>query len=175
MLMADAFAITMIHLGVLIVFPGCWVLYSALFPKALDRGHERLRKMPIITFLVGLGVAAVVLVPIVVLANVGVQWLSGIIGGAGVIWALFGIAPMAKYVGTRLSTKGDAPWKAHLRGGVFLLFPCIIPFLGWFFFFPLLLLIGLGAGTVAVFKRREIVNPSLDPAPVDQEKAEMIA
>ena len=56
MLMADAFSIFLLHLAALIIIPGCWVLYSALFPDALDRGQERLRRMPWRTFFLGLGI-----------------------------------------------------------------------------------------------------------------------
>ena len=176
MLMADAFAITMVHLGILLVLPGCWVLYSALFPNALERGHDRLRQMPYRTFFLGLGIGAAIFLLSAGLGSAGIQWLAGILGGTGAMWAIFGIAPMARFVGNRLAAKGDTPWKTHARGGVILLLPCMIPFLGWFFFFPLLLVIGVGAGTVAIFKRRELQNSAPAPAPAKQEeKMEAIA
>ena len=39
-------------------------------------------------------------------------------------------------------------------GGAVLTLACFVPFVGWFFLFPLLAIAGLGASVLAVFQRR---------------------
>jgi len=176
MTMADVFGITLFHLGILIVVPGSWLLYSALCPKALERGTDRLRRMPYRAFLLGLLLGGFAVGFVIVLSKAGAQAPAGIFGALAAGYALFGAASFAKSVSARLSAPGDTPWKSHARGGVILLLPCMIPFLGWFLLFPIVLAVGVGAGTMALFPVRAVPAPAPVPAPSARpEKAELLA
>lgn len=175
MTMADVLGIALFHLGILIVVPGSWLLYSALLPRALERGTDRLCRMPFRAFFLGLAVGIPLVGLVSILGKAGRQAPAGILGALAAGYALFGAASLAKAVSARLSAPGDTPWKSHARGGVVLLLPCMIPFLGWFLLFPIVLTVGLGAGTMAVFPA---ARPAPAPAPAaaeHPEKAEVLA
>jgi hypothetical protein len=154
MTMADVFGITLFHAGILIVLPGTWLLYGALFPKALERGQGRLRRTPFRTFFAGLAVGLAIVAATAALGQAGLQVPAGLLGVAGAGFALFGISPLAAFVGSRVTAPSDTPWRSHARGGVILLLPCMIPFLGWFALFPIVLALGVGAGTTSLFAGR---------------------
>ncbi len=176
MTMADVFGITLFHLGLLAVLPGCWLLYGALCPGALERGTERLRRMPFRAFFLGLLLGGLGVGLVAVLGKAGLQAPAGIFGAISGGFALFGASSFAKAVSARLTAPGDTPWKSHARGGVVLLLPCMIPFLGWFLFFPIVLAVGIGAGTMALFAVRPAPAPAPVPAKAEHpEKAEVLA
>ena len=176
MTMADVFAITLFHFGILIVLPGSWLLYSAVCPKALERGHDRLRRMPYRSFFLGLLIGGAGTGLVALLAAAGLHAPAGILGALAAGFALFGAASFAKAVGSRLTAPGDTPWKSHARGGVVLLLPCMIPFLGWFLLFPIVLAIGVGAGTMALFPARPAAAAATIPAPAAlPDKVEVLA
>jgi len=78
-------------------------------------------------------------------------------------------------VGTRLASPGDPAWKPHLRGGIVLALSFLVPFLGWLLLFPIALILGAGAATLAVFRRSPAPAPLPAAAPREAVKEEILA
>ncbi|MBA2481435.1 MAG: hypothetical protein H0V44_12295 [Planctomycetes bacterium] len=131
---------------------GSWLVAFALFRGSVERASARISRRPATCTLVGL----VILVPIIALilngqAQGGAALLAGIAAFLLMAAALVGSAGVALRVGAGLASPVDAeqPWRRIVRGGLALLFSCIIPGLGWFVIAPLVLAAGFGAIVLA--------------------------
>lgn len=178
MLMADAFAITMLFVGLMIVLPATWLMFGALWPSAVERARERIPTMPVGTFLIGAGVTLVFITLTTALGNANLPALALPIAAFGMGWAFLGMSAVARHVGRRLATPGQPEWRAHLKGGIVLSLSFLVPVLGTFLIFPIALVLGTGAATLAVFRRpRPVETPAMTPAPEarPEEKVEVPA
>ena len=155
MLMADTLAIFFVILGLLLAFPGLWLLCRGLWPNVVAGAADRCRNGLIKSILIGAPLSAVVIGFAVVVAR-----FSGGLGAivsAAILCAFAmvssaGVAGFAACIGERLPSPGDAsrPWKATLRGGIALELSYLLPVLGWFVILPLSLVIGCGAATLSL-------------------------
>ncbi len=159
MLMADVFVWVFFILGLMIAFPASWLLFFAVSNKGVVRAQDRVRRMPIVTFFVGVGaifliVAAVGLLAATALAPL--QTLAFIVAASGMAFTMFGVSGIARQIGSMLPSgiDRDSPWRAHLRGGIVLELSFLIPVLGWFLILPMTLILGAGAATLSVLFRR---------------------
>ena len=155
MLMADTMAIFFVILGLLLAFPGLWLLCRGLWPNIVAGSADRCRKGLIKPILIGTPLSAGVIVFAIVVAKLpgGV----GAIVSAAIICAFAmvsnaGVAGFATCIGERLASPVDAtrPWKATLRGGVILELSYLLPVLGWFVILPLSIIIGCGAAALSL-------------------------
>lgn len=163
MLMADTMAIFFVILGLLLAFPGLWLLCRGLWPQTVIKSASICRTGLVKPFLAGLPFTAVVIFAAVVLTNFGA---AGKITATGLICAFLvlaniGVAGLVTCIGERLPSSADVSqaWRATLRGGVVLELVYLLPILGWFVILPISITIGCGAGVMALFKN--FLKPSL--------------
>jgi hypothetical protein len=166
MLMADVAIWVALFGGLMVVLPAVWLLFGALWPAAVGRAQERIPKKPWSTFFIGLGMTVAVTLLVALLGKVGPP-AALVLSAFGMGWSMVGVSALARHVGTRLSSPGDAAWRPHLRGGIVLSLSFLVPILGWMLVFPIALILGMGATTMAVFKRKAaepMPAPKVEPA-----------
>ena len=176
MLMADTMAIFLVILGVMLAFPGLWLLCRGLWPDIVAAAAARCRKSLWSSFLVGLPITAVMIFLTTIFFNV--LGPIGKIAGVALIclyllYAHTGVAGLATSIGQRLSSPVDEarPWRATLRGGVVLEVAYLLPVLGWFGILPASIIIGCGAATLALSRQlkdtlsaRPVLSGTQEPA-----------
>jgi hypothetical protein len=156
MLMADTMAIFFVILGLLLAFPGLWLLCRGLWPRAVNGAAAISRKGLIKPFFAGLPVTAGMIFAAAVLGNSGSA--GKIAAGAMICLYLMiancGVAGLVTAIGERLASPVDAqqPWRATARGGVALSLSCLLPILGWFVIFPVSVIVGCGANLISLFR-----------------------
>ena len=157
MLMADTMAIFFVILGLLLAFPGLWLLCRGLWPRAVTGANEICGKGLIKPFILGLPITAAMILISAVLGNLGPP--GKIAAGAMIciymMIANCGVAGLVSVVGERLASPpgnqdSQAPWRATLRGGIALGLASLLPILGWFLIFPASLIVGCGAGLISL-------------------------
>ncbi|HEU0176313.1 MAG TPA: hypothetical protein VFV58_18775 [Blastocatellia bacterium] len=159
MLMADTMAIFFVILGLLLAFPGLWVLCRGLWPRAVAKSAAVCGKGLIRPFLAGLPLTAVMIFAAAVLGNFGP---AGKIAALATVClylmiANCGVAGLVTVVGERLAEPSGnidsrRPWRATLRGGVALGLASLLPILGWFVILPAALIIGCGATLLSLLR-----------------------
>ena len=159
MLMADTMAIFFVILGLLLAFPGLWVLCRGLWPRAVAKAAAVCGKGLIKPFLAGLPLTAVMIFVAAVLGNLGP---AGKIAAVATVClylmiANCGVAGLVTVVGERLAgpagnIDSQQPWRATLRGGVALGLASLLPILGWFVILPAALIIGSGANLLSLLR-----------------------
>ena len=169
MLMADVAIWTALFVGLMVVLPAVWLLFGALWPSAVQRAQERIPRRPYLTFFVGLGVSFLLTAVVAILGQVNAAPVALVLSAFALGWSLVGVSALARHVGTRLASPGDPAWKPHLRGGIALALSFLVPFLGWMLLFPIALILGAGAATLAVFKRAPAPAPTPVPVPAPRQ------
>jgi hypothetical protein len=175
MLMADTMSIFFVILGMLLAFPGLWLICRGLWPQAVEEAAARCGKRIWTYFLAGMPLTLVMIVVVRVLFALGP---IGKIAGVGavclyMIQAHIGVSGLVTAIGRRLPSSLDehSPWRATLRGGIALELTYLLPILGWFVVLPASIIIGTGAINVALLSRLRIQTnsqPSLVQSPVHQ-------
>ncbi len=173
MLMADVAVWTALFVGLMVVLPAVWLLFGALWPAAVQRAQDRIPRRPYATFFVGAGVTLLVTALVAILSKTNLAPLALILFAFSLGWSLLGVSALARHVGSRLSSPGDAAWKPHLRGGIVLALSFLVPILGWMLLFPVALVLGMGAATLAVFKRAPATPPAAVAAPREALKEDL--
>jgi hypothetical protein len=158
--MADTMAIFFVILGLLLAFPGLWVLCRGLWPRAVAKAAAVCGQGLIKPFLAGLPLAAVMIFAAAVLGNFGP---AGQIAAVATVClylmiANCGVAGLVTVVGERLAEASgnkdsQQPWRATLRGGVALGLASLLPILGWFVILPAAVIIGGGANLLSLARR----------------------
>lgn len=168
MLMADTMGIFFVILGMMLAFPGLWLLCRGLWPEAVTAAATRCHKGFWPSLLVGLLPTLAMIVTTKVLFSV--LGPLGKIGGVGLVClymlhAHTGVSGFATSIGSRIASPVDEerPWRATLRGGVVLELAYLLPFLGWFVILPASIIIGCGAATLVLASK---LKDALLPAPV---------
>ena len=168
MLMADTVAIFFVILGLMLALPGLWLLCRGLWPRAVAGAAARCNAGLIKTFLVGLPITTVMIFLTAVLNNA--LGTFGKVAAIGVVclyvvYAHTGVAGLATCLGERLASPVDAirPWRATLRGGIVLELTYLLPILGWFVILPLSTIIGAGAVTLALLRRKKVAPVMVPP------------
>src|SRR5687767_4156106 len=159
MLMADVMLWTLVIVGFCLAQQGLWLLCRALWPRRLAAATEHCARRPVVSFLVGLPVTAAAIASVAVAGNaLGAVGQALAFAGFIAFWvyANLGAAAFATYVGQRLTSPADLarPWAATVRGGVALELAWLVPVVGWLGVFPVSVVLGTGAVTLAMFSRR---------------------
>lgn len=180
MLMADTMAIFFVILGLLLAFPGLWLLCRGLWPQTVANAAAVCRSGLIKPFFAGLPLTVIMVVAAVALGNLGPP---GKIAAAAIVClylmvANCGVAGLATTIGERLASRIDAGqvWRATLRGGIAMELAYLLPILGWFVILPMSMTIGCGASLIGLSRNliarsaaalpRE-AEPMSSPNPVD--------
>jgi hypothetical protein len=157
--MSDVYAVfgTLLALG--IVFPGLIFTWWLLFPNLTARAEARLAQTPGRTFFFGLLLAIVITVMVLILLNLplpGANFFAVVMVLGALAVAAVGMAGMTNRLAQRLRDKSNAgisPAGGFLRAIIVLELAAAFPFLGWFFFIPLCLVISLGAAGFSLWSR----------------------
>jgi len=167
MIMADVLQVTLLIVGTLVVFISYWLAAEALFPRMVERARQQYTAHSILITLLGTVIIApmwfvgILLAqngkPVVGIALMGIPWLLGMLGSAG----------LAQRIGGGLPSSLDEahPWRRQLRGGIVLSLTFLLPLVGWFFVLPWTVVSGLGGLVVAMFTRNKSVAPVQQPVP----------
>ena len=164
MLMADTMAIFFVILGLMLAFPGLWLLCRGLWPDTVAEAAKRCGDSLFLSFLAGLPVTVMMLGAAVVLNNLfGPVGKAGAIGIVSVYMVLAhtGVAGLATCIGRRLTSPSDEerPWRATLRGGIVLELSYLLPILGWFVILPASIITGCGAATLSLLTFKKASSP----------------
>ena len=152
--MADVYTVTFILIGILISLPALLVGLNLLMPGITIRTQVRLRETPGRSFWLGMGVTAVFLIIILFTAQIpglGQAFAFGLaVLGMGL--GSLGAAGMARLLGERIRplAKPNSDMMNNLRRGVVFELACLVPFVGWFVFAPLVGMTVLGAAVFAL-------------------------
>jgi len=158
MLMADTITVFLVIVGLLIVFPGLWLLCTGVWPDRVTVCTDLCKRGLVKSFFVGLGITIVTIGVVIGLSkahpSIGVAAAVGVVC-LYLVYANIGVAGLATVIGSRLPSPDDAarPWKATIRGGIVLELSCLIPILGWFVILPIATITGCGTTTRTFFKR----------------------
>ena len=155
MLMADTMAVFFVILGMLLAFPGLWLLCRGLWPNTVELARARCRQGLWSSFLAGVVITFLMVVSTIVLVNRlgSVGKIAGVVlVCVYLLHAHTGVAGFATAIGERLASPVDEarPWRATLRGGLVLELAYLLPVLGWLGILPLSIIIGSGASTLAL-------------------------
>jgi hypothetical protein len=170
-IMADVYAVfgTLLALG--IAFPGMLVAYWLLFPHQVEKASHQLTEKPGRTFVLGLGSALVLSVPITIFFVAGLPFTS-FLGALSIVTVLaiatIGAAGMALKMGRRLAekTNPDKPIRSFLGGAVALELAAAFPFVGWLLVIPVVLILSLGASLTGIWGKKP--TPTI-PVPASAE------
>ena len=156
MVTADVLAVVFFLAALFVAVPAFQLVVRAMWPRFETQSRRRFEQTPIRTLFVGMLVAAPLVGPSFALLAVengavkmlGVWWL-----GSAMAAALVGLSGLATHIGTTLPgpTDDTRPWLPLAKGALALQFACLIPILGWFVLFPLLLTAGAGASVFSLF------------------------
>jgi hypothetical protein len=174
MVVADVLAVVFSLLAVFLAVPSFLLLTRALAPRIEAQSSKRFRLTPIRTVVIGVVLSVMLLAPGIGLLQVpfgpirvlGVWWIA-----ATMATSLAGLGGLAAHIGASLPGPNDEirPWWPTLKGAIVLELACMIPVLGWFALFPLLLCAGTGAAVLAVVK--PLRDPPVGAAQVTELRA----
>jgi hypothetical protein len=147
--MADISAIFFILLVIGIAFPAMLTAWWLLFPAVVERARLRIERTPMQSFWMGILVTIAAAVPTVILLALpfGPAKFAGWISlAASLALSTIGSAGIAAHLGNRLARQGSiSALSGFVRGSVVLELAAFFPVLGWFFIWPLLIIMAFGA------------------------------
>jgi hypothetical protein len=147
--MADISAIFFILLIIGVAFPAMLTAWWLLFPSVVSRAQSRVEQTPWGTFGMGLVLLIVLTIPIVVLLALPfgpAKFAGWILLAAALAVSSIGSAGIAAHLGARLTRQSSiSALSGFVRGSVILELAAFFPVLGWFFIWPLLIIMAFGA------------------------------
>jgi hypothetical protein len=181
MLMADTMAVFFVILGLLLAFPGLWLLCRGLWPQTVAVSDVVCRIGLLKPFLIGLPATIAMIGAAAALSNLGPP---GKVTAVAIVCfyliiANAGVAGLVTMIGQRLSSTADVgeEWREVVRGGIALELSYLLPILGWFVILPVSMTIGCGACLIALFRiyvTRKVVSFSIPAGQQDPDfEAEM--
>jgi hypothetical protein len=156
--MGEVMGVVFFILGLMVAWP-CLVVWVALaFPQPVDRARLRLERSPTGCFFLGAGLALVIggtAVRMITQPTMPgpAKLLGWIILFPLLLAATIGSAGLVQIIGDRIRAASGpmSPLGALIRGAVITELAALFPVAGWFFFWPLTYLVGLGSGTLGLF------------------------
>jgi hypothetical protein len=147
--MADISAIFFILLILGVAFPAMLTAWWLLFPSVVERARLRVERTPMQSFWMGLVVLFAAGVPTFILLALPfgpAKFTGWILLAASLAFSTIGSAGLAAHLGNRLARQSDlSAMGAFMRGSVILELAAFFPVLGWFFIWPLMLVMAFGA------------------------------
>lgn len=147
--MADISAIFFVLLILAIAFPAMLTAWWLLFPAIISRAQTRVDKTPWGTFWMGLVILIAVSIPVAILLALPfgpAKFIGWLLLAAALAFSSIGSAGIAAHLGARLTQhSGLSPLNGFIRGAVILELTAFFPVLGWFFIWPLALIMAFGA------------------------------
>jgi hypothetical protein len=146
-----------------------WV--ALMLPGPTQRARARILHHPSACFFLGLLVAAVTLVISLTFLSGragGLQLLGWILAGPALTASVVGAAAIATIVAERIRPlcRSESGMLSLVGGAACTSLASLLPVLGWFVFLPLVGLVCVGAGTLGLLSRRNLLDaPAPTPAP----------
>jgi len=158
LIIGDVLAVVASLIGICVSLWATLVGTALLFSARSDRARLVAENSPWRSFGVGVGVALTIgVLSAILLANPApLGRLLGFLGaGALCSWVALGAAGVASLLADRLQARDRdiTPVAALSRAAAIIVTACLVPFFGWFFVAPILVLVFLGAGTQSVLGR----------------------
>src|SRR5512139_2175245 len=147
--MSDMLAIILILVLLGCAYPALLGTLQVLFPRPVASSQARIERQPWRCFWTGLLAAVAIALPAIILINLPLgllKFMGWSLMGLGL--SMFGAAGLAGLMASRmkLASPGEpAEFGAFVRAAVMIELAAIFPLLGWLAFFPISLLISLGA------------------------------
>ncbi|MCZ7667133.1 MAG: hypothetical protein M5U34_07890 [Chloroflexi bacterium] len=152
--MADVYTVTFIIIGILISLPALLVGLTLLAPGVTIRTQVRLRETPGKSFWLGVLLTAVLLPLILITFQIPGPGQAFGVALAITVMGLgsLGAAGMARLLAERIRplAKPNSDMMNLLRGAVIYELACLVPFVGWFIFAPLVGMMVMGAAVFAL-------------------------
>ena len=148
--MADISAIFFILLIISVAFPSMLTAWWLVFPAVVRRAQTRIETTLAGTFGLGLVILIILAIPILVLLALPfgpAKFIGWVLLAASLALSSIGSAGIAAHLAEQMKQTGGTypPLGAFIRGSVILELAAFFPVLGWFFLWPLALLIAFGA------------------------------
>ena len=147
--MADISAIFFILLIIGVAFPAMLTAWWLLFPSLITRAQSRVEKTPIQSFWMGVAIVIAVTIPVVILLALPfgpAKFIGWILLAASLALSSIGSAGIAAHLGARLTGQSNfSALSGFIRGSIILELAAFFPALGWFFIWPLILIMAFGA------------------------------
>lgn len=135
------------------------LLVHSLSPGFVAQARDRFKRSPVTSVLLGIPIAVALLLATILSLKAPaapIRMLGFVCTGLSIGLAFAGatgfIATVAESLG--LGRDGRRAWPAFLRASLVVLLSAMVPFLGWFVVFPVLVLGGLGTAA------RVLLSPS---------------
>lgn len=152
--MADISAFFFILLILGVTFPAMLTAWWLLFPSIVSRAQARVEKTPWGTFWMGLVIVIAVTIPIIILLALHfgpAKFIGWVLIAASLALSSIGSAGIAAHLGARLTSQSNlSALGGFIRGSVILELAAFFPVLGWFFLWPLMLIMAFGATAFAL-------------------------
>jgi hypothetical protein len=165
MIMSDVAAIVATVLAGLLAMPCIALVYGVFFPGFARKAEIRVTRNPILTFITGVIVSALVFGFAALLGNGSavLKFVSALVAMGGAWVAMSGMSGIAARIGraTPSPADKDRPWRALVRGSIILELASLFPLVGWLLIFPLSLILGMGAAALAL-----VPSPAPQAAPL---------
>lgn len=147
--MADISAIFFILLIIGVAFPAMLTAWWLLFSSVVTRAQTRIEKTPWGTFWMGIIVVIAVTIPIIILLALPfgpAKFFGWILIAVSLALSSIGSAGIAAHLGKRLASQSNiSALSGFIRGSVILELSAFFPALGWFFIWPIMLIMAFGA------------------------------
>ena len=171
--MADISAIFFILLIIGIAFPAMLTAWWLLFPSVVERARLRVERTPMQSFWMGIVIVIAVAVPTVILFALPfgpAKFFGWILLAASLALSTVGSAGIAAHLGTRLARQSNlSALSGFVRGSILLELAAFFPALGWFFIWPLMLIVAFGATGFALLnwlprEKTQVASVSASPS-----------
>ena len=173
--MADVYSILFVVIGMLVATCSLNIWTALMFPGPVQRCRGRLEKAPYVSFWLGVLYAGVLGTLGIMALNAPpalVKMLAPLLLAPLVVGAVIGGAGLTTLLGERMGAlnKDASPFSLLIRGSLVNSLSIFFPVIGWFFFWPIVTLVGIGAGLTAVVRRPRPsrtapVAPPASPSP----------
>jgi len=172
--MSDVFAIfsSLLFLG--IAFPGLLAIWYSLLDSLTWRTSRQIESAPWSSFFWGVLILVVCAAPIFIFLALPVGLLKAIgwiFLGLILTYASLGASGLTLLIAKRIRKRGNdstIPFGDFIKGAVVLELAAAFPFIGWFFVIPIVIIVSLGAITIAIFRKK-----GREQLSTGSEKAEM--
>jgi hypothetical protein len=169
--MADISAIFFILLVIGVAFPAMLTAWWLLCPSLISRAQYRIEKTPMQSFWLGFAIVTAVAIPIIILFALPfgpAKFFGWVLIAVSLALSSIGSAGIAAHLGERIANHSNvSALSGFVRGSVILELGTFFPIIGWFFIWPLMLIIAFGATGFALlnWKPRENTVRVSEPIP----------
>jgi hypothetical protein len=131
-----------------------------MLPGPVERARERVERRPVACFFLGaliLGITAAFSLSMLAAGSPGpVQLLGWIVAGPMLAGSIVGGSAISQLLAGRMQAqmRTESRMLALVSGALCTTLASLLPIIGWFVFLPIVGMISIGAGTLALFKRK---------------------